>query len=142
MTGGSGAAAWSGTSPGWRPSSALRSVPDDRPDAAPGPDRSQTAAEYSSHAGETAKSVPAGQAAASAIAARTGLAAVPTCPGDAMLPGRGLGRRTGHQQHRAWAAALAVRTRRRRPAVARARLLVDPAKRKSVGVRPGRLPGC
>ena len=84
---------------------------------------------------------PAQPAVALAIAVRAGLAAGPACPGDDLLPGRGLGRWAGHRKHRAWAATLAVRPRRRRPAVTGARLLVDSAQRGAVGVRPGQLPG-
>ena len=85
--------------------------------------------------------VPAEPAAAPAITVRPGLAAVPACPGDDLLPGRGLGRWAGHRQHRTWAVTLAVRPRRGRLAVTRARLLVDSAQRGAVGVRPGQLPG-
>src|SRR6478752_6070387 len=76
-----------------------------------------------------------------AIAARPGLRAVQVRADDGVLPGRGLGRRAGYRQHRSRSVTLAVRPRRRRPAVSRARLLVDSAERGTVGVRPGQLPG-
>src|SRR6516225_5368188 len=141
MTGGSGAAGWSTTWPGWPAGWASRSAPDDHRAAPPGPDRSRAAAQRSGRAGAAGQPVPAEPAAAPAIAVRPGLAAGPAGPGDHLLPGRGLGRRAGHRQHRPWAATLAVRPRRRWRAVTGARLLVDSAQRGAVGARPGQLPG-
>src|SRR5215472_18259187 len=139
MTGGSRATGCRATWPGWPAGWASRGVPDDRRAGPPGPDRSRAAGESSGQAGTAGQPVPAQPAAAPDIAARPGLAAVPACPGDDRLPGRGLGRWAGHRQHRGWAATLAVRPRRRWPAVTRAWLLVDPAQRGAVGVRPGRV---
>src|SRR6516164_3770616 len=117
MTGVSGAAGWNRTCPGWPAGWASQDVQDDRRAAPPGPDRRRPARERSGRAGGACQPVPAGPAAAPTIAVRPGLAAGPACPGDHLLPGRGLGRWAGHRQHRAWAATLAVRPRRRRRAV-------------------------
>src|SRR6516164_10296772 len=145
MTGGSGAAGWNRTWPGWPAGWASPGGHDDCHAGPPGPDRRRPAGDCSGHAGAASQPVPAEPAAAPAmapaIAVRAGLAAGPACPGDDVLPGCGLGRWAGHRQHRTWAATLAVRPRRRRRAVTGARLLVDSAQRGAVGVRPGQLPG-
>src|SRR6516165_1264102 len=116
MTGGSGAAGWNRTWPGWPAGWASRSVQGDRRPASPGPGRSRAAGKRPDPAGAADQWVPEEPAAAPAmaptIAVRPGLAAGPACPGDHLLPGRGLGRWAGHRQHRAWAVTLAIGSRR------------------------------
>src|SRR5215831_15202435 len=126
MTGGSGATGCSTTWPGWPVGWASPGVRDER--------RAGPPAGRPGRAGAAGQPGLAQPAAAPGTAARPRPAGLLACPGDGRLPGRGLGRRAGHRQHRTWAAGLAVRPRRRRAPVTGARLLVDPAEFGAVGI--------